>query len=267
MSTTIFMALTRGPAAYVPKTGWGPWSAVAATVVIFVVAASLGFALCELFFGFAGNGSMFDSVAEPGIGSGVDEYGLVWTIVMQVLLVALTIAAARFFRSNPTEVLAIRVPAQGWGVLVPAVGVLFLVLGVCSGIGFLVWPETALADIRPFREMLASGQGWLLAIAGIVGAPISEELLFRGFLLSALAQSRLGFVGAMLVSNAAWTGLHAQYSLIGLGEVFLVGLVQSWLLWRTGSLWVPIISHAIYNGLLLLAFLLVPLNLISSWWF
>ena len=39
-----------------------------------------------------------------------------------------------------------------------------------------------------------TGPDWLLALLVIgVGAPLSEELLFRGFLQSALAQSRLGF--------------------------------------------------------------------------
>jgi membrane protease YdiL (CAAX protease family) len=89
-----------------------------------------------------------------------------------------------------------------------------------------------------------------------VGAPLSEELLFRGFLLGALAHSRLGFVGAAVVSSAAWTALHGGYSLVGLADVFATGLLFCWLIWRTGSVLVTIFCHAAYNGGIVLALLL-----------
>jgi membrane protease YdiL (CAAX protease family) len=92
-----------------------------------------------------------------------------------------------------------------------------------------------------------------------IGAPLSEELLFRGFLLSALAQTRLRFWGAAVVSTLAWAVLHAGYSAVGLAEVFAIGLLFSWLLWRTGSLRVPIVCHALYNCLILLALRFVDL--------
>jgi membrane protease YdiL (CAAX protease family) len=107
---------------------------------------------------------------------------------------------------------------------------------------------------------LARGEDWLLAAAVIgIGAPLSEELLFRGFLLSALAQTRLGFWGAAAISSALWTALHAGYSAVGILEVFVIGLFFSWLLWRTGSLRVPIFCHAVYNSLIVLALRLVDL--------
>ena len=50
------------------------------------------------------------------------------------------------------------------------------------------------ADLRPFVRLF--GEQWVLALLVVgIGAPLSEELLFRGFLLSALARSRLGFAG------------------------------------------------------------------------
>jgi Type II CAAX prenyl endopeptidase Rce1-like len=93
-----------------------------------------------------------------------------------------------------------------------------------------------------------------------LGAPLAEELLFRGFLLSALARTRAGFAGAALISTSLWTALHAGYSLIGIVEVFTIGLFFSWMLWRTGSLRVPIFCHALYNSLLvcMLRFVALP---------
>jgi membrane protease YdiL (CAAX protease family) len=109
------------------------------------------------------------------------------------------------------------------------------------------------ADLRPFVA-LVRGPDWPLAAAVIgIGAPVSEELLFRGFLLSALAGTRLGFWGAALIATGLWTALHAGYTLMGILEVFTIGLMLSWLLWRTGSLRVAIFCHALYNSVVVLA--------------
>jgi uncharacterized protein len=56
-----------------------------------------------------------------------------------------------------------------------------------------------------------------------------------------------------------WTLLHVGYTVIGLVEVFTIGLLLSWLLWRTGSLWVTIFCHAVYNSLIILVLRFAPL--------
>ena len=47
--------------------------------------------------------------------------------------------------------------------------------------------------------------------------------------------------------------LHYTYSIFGLIEIFVIGLILSWALWRTGSLWAPMALHAINNGALVIA--------------
>ena len=98
----------------------------------------------------------------------------------------------------------------------------------------------------------------MLLVMG-VGAPVSEELLFRGFLFSALAKSRFGLLGASLLTSAVWTSLHSGYSIYGLIEVFAIGLFLAWLLVRTGSLWITIICHMVYNTAVSLVLAVVPL--------
>ena len=80
-----------------------------------------------------------------------------------------------------------------------------------------------------------------------------EELLFRGFLLTALSATALGYWRAAVIATLAWTALHFSYSWVGLTEVFVIGLYLSWLLWRTGSLLPPLFCHALYNSCLLVA--------------
>jgi len=43
----------------------------------------------------------------------------------------------------------------------------------------------------------------------LIGAPFVEEFMFRGFLLSALAKSKIGFWSAAIFTDAAWTAVHS----------------------------------------------------------
>ena len=53
--------------------------------------------------------------------------------------------------------------------------------------------------------------------------------------------------------------MHYGYTAMGLTEVFLIGLLFAWLLWRTGSLRVAIFCHALYNSVIVLVLRYVPL--------
>ena len=129
----------------------------------------------------------------------------------------------------------------------------FVVLGATSfayTMAIFVWqPEIVRADMATFAPMIRSSVWPIYALIIIVGAPLSEELLFRGFLQSALAKSRVGYLGASIVTTLAWGALHIQYSIYGLAEIFVVGFVLCWVLRRTGTLWATIVMHGLYNGI------------------
>ena len=103
------------------------------------------------------------------------------------------------------------------------------------------------ADSKWLREGLQSPYWWGTMIIGVFFAPLWEELAFRGFLLSALAKTRLGYWGGGLISNALWTIIHWGYSWQGLASVFTAGLVLTWIMRRTGSIWAAIVAHAVAN--------------------
>lgn len=102
-----------------------------------------------------------------------------------------------------------------------------------------------------------SGTLWLLAIALVVAAPVTEELVFRGFLFRGLAASRVGVGGAILISSALWAVMHIQYSPFFIVHIFVMGLVFGWLRWRSGSTTLTLILHAAVNlvSLLQIAFI------------
>lgn len=238
--------LFSGPAQFENRTPWGPWSGLLAAVAITGVgmAVSVGLMIMGL---VGGRGAI------PGDNVGIELLG-VW----QVLVVLLTLLVASW-KGRPAQVLSLGAPAAGarsyWG----ALGVLLLFQVAAAALELAFIPNEMFRDLRQFVD-LARGPYWLLVMVVIaIGAPLSEELLFRGFLLPALAKWPIGFRGAALVTTSLWTLLHLGYSVYGLIEVFLVGLIFSWLLWRTGSLRVTIVCHAVYNGLIILVLRYAPL--------
>src|SRR5262249_6696049 len=96
------------------------------------------------------------------------------------------------------------------------------------------------------------------AALAAVGAPLFEELIFRGFLFNACRTSfqkgRLGKIfrsersaayAAMVVSAAAFAGAHMTLS--GFPALFLMGIVLAALYRRSGTLICPMLLHGLNN--------------------
>lgn len=248
--------LLTGQPAYHARSPWRPVPAVAAAFIIVAIAAGVATYL-------VGTLQLAPPIAIAMDLTPADENRIwrmtVWLLSMQASIIALVLVAAGMFGGRRAEVLAFNrdTPKR---IYVAAVIVMVIAQVAYNVIVFPFARDTMVEDVQPMLEPLHSDAFWLFALAIVVGAPLSEELLFRGFLLSALAQSRIGFLGAALVTTLGWTALHAGYSGVGLVEVFLAGLLFSWLLWRTGNLWVPLVCHGFYNGMVLLALVTLPLT-------
>jgi uncharacterized protein len=237
--------LFRGTPAYEARTPWKPIEALGVLVIILLLSIGLARLLAKLTDGVPG------PLAEILHRS---------DILSPALIVILTVGTSMLRGGRLREVLALRRPARGWRsytgaallwLLVPLLiaTALVAVVVVSSSMGQgEVLQESLEGDYRIMQSLDAQ---WSLIV---LFAPVSEELLFRGFLLSALAQTRLGFWGAAIASTGLWTALHA-YSLVGLAKVFGFGLFLSWLLWRTGSLRVTIFCHVLNNSVMLLLML------------
>jgi len=99
-------------------------------------------------------------------------------------------------------------------------------------------------------------------LAGAAVAPIAEELLFRGFALTAWRRV-VGVRGAIVRSSIVFVLAHVLFvSGDTFGETVRVALVAGlvripvavalgWLFVRTGSVWGPIGLHAAFNGILI----------------
>lgn len=87
----------------------------------------------------------------------------------------------------------------------------------------------------------------LLWLAFIIVAPLSEELFFRGFLFKGIESSRLGAVGAAIITSLAWSVLHIQYDIYGMFVLFAGGLLLAVSRVRSKSLYPPIAMHILQN--------------------
>ncbi|MDX2155365.1 MAG: CPBP family intramembrane glutamic endopeptidase [Hyphomicrobiaceae bacterium] len=170
-------------------------------------------------------------------------------VLTQAVMAGLTLVAASRYEARATTTLALEPPDGGPRLYGYALLVMVPVLAVINALSYGLSPESFAADFKVFEELVRGPEPLLIFVAIVLGAPLWEELLFRGFLLPPLATA-LGFWPAAAVSSAAWAALHIGYSVTGLVEVFLIGLFFSWLLRQSGSLLVPMACHALYNAVL-----------------
>jgi membrane protease YdiL (CAAX protease family) len=105
---------------------------------------------------------------------------------------------------------------------------------------------------RPFPELMLDSYKtsvWpvLFWIAVVVFAPAFEEAFFRGFLFEGFRYSRIGVVGAIVLTSLAWTSLHIQYDTYEMATIFAMGLLMGFVRYKTGSLWSPLLMHGLNN--------------------
>src|SRR5262249_18292491 len=164
---------------------------------------------------------------------------LVWTMV-QVEVLAL---AARRRGWQAAEYLGWVVPKPRDVAVTLAVIVLF---GLASeALEYLL--DIQMSAVDTYRSAREAGWLVMLWIAWVIAGPLSEELLFRGFLYRGWAQSRRAVVPAVVVISALWAVLHAEYEWFSILEIFPTGLVLGWARWRSGSTMLTFAMHAFVN--------------------
>lgn len=108
---------------------------------------------------------------------------------------------------------------------------------------------------HPAETIVGQVHGPLLVLLGLlicVGAPLFEELMFRGLLLRALAGRlaglgpRLGPVVAVVLTGVVFGLVH--FEALQLLALAGFGMVLCLLAWRTGRLGPGIVAHAAFNA-------------------
>jgi len=88
---------------------------------------------------------------------------------------------------------------------------------------------------------------WVAWLAFVIAAPIFEEICFRGFIFKGIAASRLGGLGAAVVTAVLWAATHVRDDWDGIAIVFGLGLVLGAARAMTNSTLLTIWLHGLVN--------------------
>jgi hypothetical protein len=241
-STTITLPTTAAPAARAPRI-WGFWGTGGWTVLAFVfwLAAQIGTIVVMLALRF---------------GTDVDDWNYTQLNEATLIAVATAIAAPFEIAVIWLAVRLARTPLRDYLALVRFTRRDFI-------IGFLVLTAVGLIydgtvwlmgrDVIPavvINMYTSARDGGMLVpfiFAIAVLAPVTEEIIFRGFIYRGWSQSWLGVAGTVLVTSALWALLHTQYDWDAVALIFVIGLVFGWLRWRSGSASLTIALHMLVN--------------------
>jgi membrane protease YdiL (CAAX protease family) len=168
------------------------------------------------------------------------------TILAGPAWIAVSTLAARWRGWHPRDYLALVMPRRGE-----------LLFGIaCLGTLLIAFDLLSLAlgrdVVPPFMRdayLTARNSNALIPffIAVAVVAPITEEIVFRGFLFRGLSASFLGVSGTLIATSVVWAGMHVQYDWFILGQIVVIGLVLGWLRWASGSTLLTIVLHMLTN--------------------
>jgi len=129
-----------------------------------------------------------------------------------------------------------------------AVVLLFAVKTAVTVIALGIAPSNFNRELGPIVRLVREPTVWLLFLAAVVLAGLTEELLFRGVLSRTLEATRLGFWGGAAIASAAFALLHVQYGTGGRIVIFAIGMTLAWIRSRSQSLWPAIVCHSINNA-------------------
>lgn len=101
----------------------------------------------------------------------------------------------------------------------------------------------------------SAGDLALIAVLVVVVAPFTEELVFRGFLYGVLRRP-FGPMAAMATTALLFAAIHQN--LPALPALFLLAVGLTLAYERTGSLWTPILMHALFNAISLVGTIYFP---------
>ncbi|WP_405227149.1 CPBP family intramembrane glutamic endopeptidase [Lentisalinibacter sediminis] len=134
-----------------------------------------------------------------------------------------------------------------------------VLVALATGVFLQSWRGMARADAadrRRYREQLAElghmmprdGREYGAFVALSITAGVVEETLFRGWLIWYL-QAWMPLTAAVLVSSLLFGLAHVYQGPAGIAKTGVMGLLLALLYLLSGSLWLPIVAHAMVDVL------------------
>lgn len=170
-------------------------------------------------------------------------------------LATLVVVSRRYGTSSLVRDYAWRFrPSDAWGIPLGVACQFVLVTVVMLPLRVLFPNTFGVEQVeRRARDLYDAASGaWLLGLVVVVviGAPVVEELLYRGLIQGSLV-SRFGALIGVLLAAAWFTVAHLAPS--EAPGLFAFALVLGWARQRTGRLGLPVVTHVAFNAAGLLA--------------
>jgi membrane protease YdiL (CAAX protease family) len=223
-----------------PAKGWRPWGLLVPFLgILFVVLTGLPFELLMARL------HLVDAIRDDPVGL----TGFLAFLIGPFSALALAVLAwVRFVERRPFSTIGLTTPG-GAAFARGLLGGLLLMGALIAGI-WLAGGLTAGAVAPAFASLASLASIALLLLAFIVQSS-AEELLFRGWMLSALG-AKFGTVAAVIVSSLVFMLLHFERHaplLFFLNTFLFASFACSWSL-RTGNIWGVMGWHSTWNWLL-----------------
>ena len=174
-------------------------------------------------------------------GINVDDIAYPWC--MGFALIGAQIATIMAFMKH-------KMGNYSWGNLhecnnMKAVFVLSAILGLGLFLAFSIVPVDPSEYNKLFPASLTTNPIFIISVC--FGAPLSEELVFRGGIERVLLNCKSNLWIAIMVSAAAFALTHGN--MVQSPFALALGIVIGWIYYRTGSVWPGICIHFVNNTL------------------
>ena len=135
----------------------------------------------------------------------------------------------------------------GWGVLAGFIGLILAATIALITQAIVGDFSSAAGDVAV--RLRDEGPPWTLMVFALlimVGAPIVEEIAFRGQLFNALRKKGVSTWLTIVITAVAFSAFHLEPVRFFL--LLPIGLVYGWVRWKTGSLGAAMVAHGVNNA-------------------
>lgn len=167
------------------------------------------------------------------------------TFISKVIAIVCVLVLLAAKRISAVENLAMRPPSsRSWAKWILP----FAVFSLCVRTYYANNPVVQNLPLRlVFPESMMIGNV-IIVFSLFFVAPVTEELIFRGYMYDVVKRS-FGNYPSILLTSALFAAAHIWqgFELLDLVVIFIVGLILGVLRYRAASIWPAMILHFIYN--------------------
>jgi CAAX protease family protein len=156
-------------------------------------------------------------------------------LISNPVTIAIIALAVRLAHARQVDYLALTWPQTRY--VIEGIALLVVLIAVCDALLYLSG-RSLVTQFQLQSYSTAAAEGWLPAmVAGaILVAPAGDW-----------ARSPRSLWPAILLISALWAALHIQYDWTGVLQIFVIGLFLGWMRWRSGSMLLTFVLHALFN--------------------